>query len=118
LDQIQLSFLRQLVGCGDADHANLRTICSDDPHFRGGDFTVDPGFLFLSYAKTPKICCSQAERPFLAISLFRSDIKASRDICPRSSPLRERTATNCAATSLSPTTSWKGSFCRLCSRIL
>src|SRR3990167_5794145 len=60
--------------------------------------------------QTPSFRWSQTARPLRAMSLFNSDKKASRDICPRSSPLRERTATSCAATSLSPTTSWKGSF--------
>ena len=50
LYQIKFRFFCQLVRCSYADHADLRSVRTDDTHFRSGDLTIDPGFFFLSYA--------------------------------------------------------------------
>ena len=50
LYQIKFRFFCQLVRRSYADHTDLRSVGTDDPHFRSGDLTIDPGFFFLSYA--------------------------------------------------------------------
>jgi hypothetical protein len=47
LDQVEIGFLGQLVGCSQAQYADLLAVGPNQPDFRRGDLAVDPRFLFL-----------------------------------------------------------------------
>ena len=55
LDQIELGFLGQLVGGGEAQYSDLLAVGADDPNLRRGDLAVDPRFLFLSDKTIPPL---------------------------------------------------------------
>ena len=102
-------------GVGQAYDPKLLTFDPHETNFGGRDLTIDPLLLFQGQCR---FSYTDKKRPCPAASSRRRASKASRDILPRSSPPRVRTATELASSSLSPTINWYGNFCRLCSRIL
>src|SRR5438067_13082127 len=126
-DQIELCRFCPRHRIRDRHDAKLLTVCTYQANLRSGDLAVDSLCFFKGYCI---LLCVKKDRPCFAsvlpgaldqrrfASASRREVKASRGIAPRSSPVRVRTATCLACISLSPRMTWYGNFCRLCSRIL
>src|SRR2546422_3683582 len=128
-DQIEFCRLCSCHCIRDRHDADLLTVFAYQANLGDGDLPIDPLRSFLGYCILPSLAKNRPCRPHhpsllrirqrrAAASVWRRVTKASRDIAPRSSPARVRTATCRACISLSPRINWYGNFCRLCSRIL
>src|SRR5262245_27963101 len=128
LDQIEFRRVRLGEGFRQGHDAELLASLSNQANLRGIDLSVDSrcfvlGYRSISMLEKNRPCSRVRASPQTlqrraAASSWRRASKASTGTGPRSSPLRVRTATVLACISLSPTISWYGNFCRLCSRIL
>ena len=99
-------FLRQSVGGRQGDHTYLLSIGTNQAHFRRVNLLIDARCFFLNYSNSPNLLINQTSPALMDISALSRSINACKDIWPRLEPARVRTATICAATSLSPTIIW------------
>ncbi len=121
LHQIEIRFLGLGQGFPQADDTQLLALHTYQSDRRYIDFAVDPRFLVLCYLKPLEKARSRsaASAPRVVHSLSRNlATKACKSIWPRSSPPRLRIASLFSWRSFSPTTTWNGTRCMECSRIL